>query len=1003
LGLRLTTGFLPITTPREAARVVAAVAQQLIGWDRFSFCLYDASSNMCETRLSLVYQNGEIVESDGMLHSPLDQNLCQMVDDGILKAQPAAKASGNVATDGPQISQIVLPIQYNETVIGALGIESDRPQAYFRIHINTLQALVAHVSGAMQRIQAEIRIAEQRQYLQKLTQAVINSLSAHICVLDENGTIIAVNKAWQDYTRANGGDPNKTGVGSNYLDTCKPNPDQGRGFIYDLYQGLLSVMNGTSDLFETEYPCHSPDNQGWFIERITPLITDKPTVGPRRVVISHENITERKLAEIAVQQQNKQLSILYKTAVSLFDQLEANDLLQFAVKHASQLLETTFAAVMLRDGESLVVRAVTKTHFWRVGQRLQVNEAPFVWQVYQAQSPQTLDNYQASDAYVSSSADQMKARSVKATMGLPIMVGDNCLGVLVVSRSSITRPFANNCIQAGKLFAQLLSLSLENARLHMEMKVHLDELRVLYTAAQMTNRTLALAQVLEAAVTTLNFAGGFLVVHDDQNKPYVTSTHNLPTNIVTFLTSQAKIGGLCQPVARQTRPIVVSDLAQTNNEVVNPSMLSALQAASMETFVAIPLREQESHIGVLGLVNDANGKTAVPLKQTLLTAVGQQTAIAVANARLHQIVSEQHNRMATIIEASRDGILLIDMDRRIQVINQPALTLMGLDGTPNDWCGQSMRRILNQIGRLNADLKEQLIAEIKRVKTHDAPASFGKAELPPYIVEWHNLPVSHTQDTAIRLFILRDITEQEQAVRLRRDLTQAMVHDLRNPLTAISGAAELLALDWSDEMPDGPPPVMLSVIEQNSTKMMNLVNTIMDITQLETEKLSILLEPVTLKEIVAETFAAQQPLAQKQAITLENQVSDSLPAIDADRRLLTQTLQNLVDNALKFTPANGYVRVSAVVQPADHPMLLVTVEDNGPGIPDELLPQLFEKFVTGKHKNRGSGLGLAFCQLAIEAHGGQIWVDTNAASQGATFRFCLPISKKQPPSQHTNT
>lgn len=983
----------PITTPREAARVVAAVAQQLIGWDRFSFCLYDSANTACETRLSLVYQDGQIVASDEIVHSAFDQDLCRMVSDGTLTEAESDNVTTKRAVDRPPISQIAIPIQYKETVIGALAIENDQPQAYAPIHVSTLQALATHVSGALQRIQAEIQIAQQKAYLQELTQAIINSLSAHICVLDEDGIIIAVNKAWQDYTRVNGGDPNKTGVGANYLETCKPLPGQRNGFLNDLYQGLLNVMNGTSDLFEIEYPCHSPNSQGWYIERVTPLVIDQPTTGSRRVVISHENITERKLAEIAVQQQNKQLSVLYKTAVTLFDQLEAKELLQFAVKHASQLLETSFAAIVLHQEAGLVVQATTSRHFWQVGQRLEPHEAPFVWQVYQTQSPQTLDSYQPFAAYAAV-VDQMKARSVKATMGLPIVAGDNCLGVLVLARSSKNHLFTNNCIQAGKLFGQLLSLSLENNRLHTEMKVHLDELRVLYTASQMANRSLALNQVLKAAVTALNFTGGFLVTHDDQRKPYVTSTYNLPSDITTVLANQEKIGDLCQPVAAQTEPVVVAETAQSNNQVINPLMVSALQKAGMETFVAIPLREQDSHIGVLGLVTEANGTTAVPLKQTLLNAVGQQTAIAVANARLHQLVSEQHNRMATIIEASRDGILLIDMQRRVQVINQAALTLMKLSGTPGDWHGQPMRRILNQIGLLNAALKEQLIAEIRRVKTHNAEASFGKADLPPYIVEWHNLPVSHTQSAAIRLFILRDITAQEQAIRLRRDLTQAMVHDLRNPLTAISGAAELLAFDWSDAMPDSPPPAMLTVIEQNSIKMMNLVNTIMDITQLETDQLSLLLEPVDFRQIVIETFAAQKPLAQKQAITLENLVGDNLPLIDADHRLLTRTLQNLVDNALKFTPAGGFVRVSAVVQPADPAMLLVTVADSGPGIPTELLPQLFEKFVTGSHKNRGSGLGLAFCQLAIEAHNGRIWVDTNTAAPGATFRFCLPINRK---------
>jgi NtrC-family two-component system sensor histidine kinase KinB len=116
-----------------------------------------------------------------------------------------------------------------------------------------------------------------------------------------------------------------------------------------------------------------------------------------------------------------------------------------------------------------------------------------------------------------------------------------------------------------------------------------------------------------------------------------------------------------------------------------------------------------------------------------------------------------------------------------------------------------------------------------------------------------------------------------------------------------------------------------------------------------------------------------------------------LPRAQADPNLLRRILQNLVGNAIKFTPAAGVVRVSAEAGAAPS-LLRVRVSDSGPGIPLELQSRLFQKFVTGRVTERGSGLGLAFCRLAVEAHGGRIWVESEPG-HGTAFIFTLPIEK----------
>jgi signal transduction histidine kinase len=241
----------------------------------------------------------------------------------------------------------------------------------------------------------------------------------------------------------------------------------------------------------------------------------------------------------------------------------------------------------------------------------------------------------------------------------------------------------------------------------------------------------------------------------------------------------------------------------------------------------------------------------------------------------------------------------------------------------------------------------------------------------------------------------QDITKRRELEELRDDFMQTIVHDLRNPLTSI-----LFALDMIKDQPDAlrlPPEMamLIAVSRDNSWRMLGMVNAMLDLSKLESGRMPLQREPITLTELVEQSFRFQSQLAARRELLLLNDVPYDLPIIFADRTLISRVLQNLIDNAIKYAPQGSNIIIQARVD-APREAVLVTVHDDGPGIPAELRSQLFQKFTSEKSARGGTGLGLAYCRLAIEAHKGEIWVE-GEEGQGTTFLFTLPTQDQTEP------
>jgi len=255
------------------------------------------------------------------------------------------------------------------------------------------------------------------------------------------------------------------------------------------------------------------------------------------------------------------------------------------------------------------------------------------------------------------------------------------------------------------------------------------------------------------------------------------------------------------------------------------------------------------------------------------------------------------------------------------------------------------------------------------------------------------LRVKTLQDEVARQASALERANQEllRMQQFRESMTQMVVHDLKNPLAGIMGNLQLMQLQ-KDDLTAGRLGELMQRSQESARQLMRMILNILQVGKLEEQKMPIRLEAVLLHEVVQHNFNELMSLSLRDGIRLESRVSPGLSPIMCDRELIGRVLANLLNNAFKHTPSGGAIVVDASPEGEE---VVLTVSDTGTGIPEDLLPRIFDKFVAGEADNSrrmlyDSGLGLTFCKLAVQSHGGRIWIRSQTGT-GTTVFVALPV------------
>ncbi len=391
-----------------------------------------------------------------------------------------------------------------------------------------------------------------------------------------------------------------------------------------------------------------------------------------------------------------------------------------------------------------------------------------------------------------------------------------------------------------------------------------------------------------------------------------------------------------------------------------------------------------------------------------VTLLGLQSRSQLATIRLVNELRMEAQRMTAILDATDDGILLLDHQNRLLTANTSAERL--LDYPLSDYIGehftqnmipqmQERREINAQTQAALGQIRDNLDHPPERITRQEYALTTRKGRT--HYVEEIGSPVAaahHQGALTGRLLVLRDRTNEKQLAAYREEITQMLIHDLRGPLSAMISSMNL-SLDIIED-PRGVPleeslVATLNVSLESGKNLLRLVDSLMDIAKLENRSMSLDIEACSANGVVQDALEAMRAVFTASALHIQQRLTPNLPLVAVDHDKIRRVMINLLDNAAQHTPQGGEVWVET----AQHGprSVIVRVANSGRAIAKEERLRIFDKFhqikdqrgLTGK---KGTGLGLTFCKLTIEAHGGQIEVEPTGPLSGASFVFTIPIA-----------
>ena len=476
-----------------------------------------------------------------------------------------------------------------------------------------------------------------------------------------------------------------------------------------------------------------------------------------------------------------------------------------------------------------------------------------------------------------------------------------------------------------------------------------------------------LQRVLNLTVSHVGAAEGSILLFDEQKR--VTSRILMRRDLTEAGQSQVMgrvlSEGFAGWVVTHKQGDIIQDTHQDPRWITFPD-----QPYDHRSAMACPLRRRERVLGVLTLVHP-QPHFFRDEHLTLLTAIAGQAAIALENAQLFKQTEAERARLWAILNSTQDAVIATDPSDRLLLLNPAAKTAFEIQR--NDWLDRP----------LTEAIQTQALVDLWT----PSPPKVGEIQLKDGRTLWAS--VTDVPDVG-RVAVLRDISQFKALDNAKSEIITTFTHDLGAPLAVVKGFAQLIGMDGAlNKQQEHDVTGIIHAADQ----MKAIVEDLLELGRIETIE-DLRLQSLSLGDIVEKAVASFCALAEVNNIQLTLEPCEQSLMIEGNSSLLAHALHNLVENAIKYTPRGGRVKVAMYCQQHE---AIVSVADNGPGISEQDLPRVFEKFFRARQQKdyTGTGLGLAIVKSIVERHAGRVWTES-WAKQGSIFSIALPLRNSSP-------
>ena len=678
------------------------------------------------------------------------------------------------------------------------------------------------------------------------------------------------------------------------------------------------------------------------------------------------------------------LELLYHISRELATALDLRTVLQRVILLSMQNVGAMSGSIIVMDDvgqpvESVIIVGARVLEHTTEQLRVTLERGLAGW-VAQNQQAVLISDTTQDERWLQRPDDALDRTGPKSAVSAPLMVRDRLIGVLTLVHPTpgIFTPSHLSLVQA---IADQAGIAIFNARLYEESQRKARVMSALAESAAALTASLDLEEVLQRILAqtsaALRVEAVLLALLD-------TSTGVLTFQASTTGKGQSLVGrqlhsgqGIAGWVAQEGRGMLLQD---PHSDPHFDATVDQFGEEETHAIACAPITSQGQVIGVLEAFNPLEGSFDPDALQ-FLTGISSLAGTAIRHAQLFERLQAAHERYLELFEDSIDPILITDHQGRIVEANRQAeiasdysemvllsmsieqLHLINLQKVGANYEGISPDKTLSYEINLHAENGRQVPVQVyvRGVKMDGIP---------------------HFQ------WILHDITERKNLDSLRDDLISMIYHDLRSPLANVVSSLDV----FESMLPEDSDPAFRSLLKialRSTERIQRLTSSLLDISRLEAGQPIGNLFPASPLLLAGDVLETIEPVAENKGISLTIDISADLPMVMVDADMIRRLLSNLLENAVKFTPPGGQISVNARL---DNNWVQMGVHDTGTGIPMNDRERIFNKYTRLDNKGslKGYGLGLAYCRIAVEGHGGRIWVE-GPPNQGARFCFTLPV------------